>query len=105
MAPYLTPNIIRQAMAAITGDTMAGMASSAVMIGPPADPTRVEEEGEPEADSSSSGERRHDDDRGVPHGVHEARVPEQRLHVVGPADELVAGADRKSKFLNERQNE
>jgi len=35
MAPYLTPNIMRQAMAAITGDTMAGMASSAVMIGRP----------------------------------------------------------------------
>ena len=35
MAPYLTPNIIRQAIAAITGETMAGMARSAVMMGRP----------------------------------------------------------------------
>ena len=35
MAPYLTPNIMRHAMPAMTGDTIAGMASSAVMIGRP----------------------------------------------------------------------
>ena len=35
MAPYLTPNIMRQAMAAMTGETMAGIASSAVTIGRP----------------------------------------------------------------------
>jgi hypothetical protein len=28
IAPYFTPNIIRHAMAAITGDTMAGMAGA-----------------------------------------------------------------------------
>ena len=35
MAPNLTPYIIRQAMPPITGETIAGMASSAVMIGRP----------------------------------------------------------------------
>ena len=33
MAPYLTPNIIRQAMAAMTGEIIGGMASSAVRMG------------------------------------------------------------------------
>ena len=35
MAPYLTPNIMRHAMPAITGETMAGIASRAVMMGRP----------------------------------------------------------------------
>ena len=35
MAPYLTPYIIRHAIAAITGETIDGMTRSAVMIGRP----------------------------------------------------------------------
>ncbi len=52
MAPYLTPNIMRHAMPAMTGDTMAGMASSAVMIGRPC-VTRLSSRAMPRPASSS----------------------------------------------------
>ena len=53
MAPYLTPNIIRHAMAAMTGETMAGIARSAVMIGRPR-ATRLRRRASPSPRISSS---------------------------------------------------
>ena len=61
MAPYLTPNIMRQAMPAITGDTMGGMARRAVRMGRARIGT-IEEEGDAEAQQQLDYQGGHDDD-------------------------------------------
>src|SRR5213080_5079362 len=102
MAPYLTPYIIRHAIAAITGETIDGMTRSAVMIGRPRS-TRLRRSAIP-SPSKSSDQRRGDEQRGVPDRAHEALVSEERLRVVLRAHEFVLGPDREVEVL-ERQIE
>jgi hypothetical protein len=77
----------------MTGDTMAGMASSADDRAAVGD--AVEQQGDGQAQEQLAHQRRHDEDDRVPHRGDEPLVAQQRLGVVPCADERGIRADRE----------